>query len=97
MTSEQLKEVMEYRGKLASYLKSGVILEAAEDWIRMELHNQKKEIQTEVAEDLRREWKRAQVAARARKREDKKVLRRYLKHLIYLILTHSDGNAKGRA
>lgn len=84
MTGQQMKESMEYRGKMNAYLQSGVVCEAGQDWIRMELHNQQRELQGEVAGDLRQERKSARVAARAQR------IRSRLKNLLFFILPRTE-------
>jgi hypothetical protein len=71
---------------MRSWRNSGLILEEAECWIDMELHNHEREMKSEVAADLRlqrkKEKKSAQVAARAR------VVRSLRKNLLSLIVAY---------
>lgn len=89
-----IKASMEYRGKLNGYLQSGVICEAGQDWIRMELHNHERELRAGVTKDLKRErraeMKRARmVGIRAQG------LRAKIMLLLSLIIAQSATREKG--
>jgi len=53
---QEIKAAFDYRRTMRDYLESGAIIDGADDWIRMELHNQEREMRGEVAAVLRLEY-----------------------------------------
>jgi len=88
VTGREMKAAMEYRGKMIGFLESGAVIEAGQDWIRMELHNQEREMRGEVAASIRQE--RKQEIKNARLGGRAQGLRGRLKHLISSILAQRE-------
>lgn len=93
MTAQEIKASMTYRGKMQKMLDSGVVVEAGQDWIRMELYNHQRDIQKQIAAELREERKVELKNARLGGRTP--IVRSRLKQLIVSILSHMGEMVKG--